>query len=105
MVIGCRKTPWGAGFTMAKVSPYISGIVIIFALVFLFPRYLSARLTEREYDMIKDAFINGYARALSLDVERIRSLKGNIPDMRKFVMSEAEKYMEEVLELNKSLWQ
>lgn len=105
MGIGCRETPQGAGFIMEKISPYIFGITIIFALVFLFPRYLSASLTEREYDMIKDAFINGYARALSLDVEKIRSLKGNTNDMREFVMSETEKYMEEVLELNKSLWQ
>jgi len=73
----------------------------IFTLFFLFPSYLAADLGSQNYEMIRTAFINGYVRALRLDIETIESLKTNTDDMKKFVLSEAEKYMEEVSQLNR----
>jgi hypothetical protein len=73
----------------------------IFTLFFLFPSYLAADLGSQNYEMIRTAFINGYVRALRLDIETIESLKTNTDDMKKFVLSEAEKYMEEVSQLSR----
>ena len=68
---------------------------------FLVPSYLSADLTKTDYEMIRVAFMNGYIRALRLDVERIQALKRSEEDLRKFVILQADRYMEEVVDLNK----
>jgi len=74
---------------------------VIFFLFFLFPSYLAADLGSQDYEMIRTAFINGYVRALRLDIQTIRSLKANTDDMKRFVLSEAEGYMKEVSQLNR----
>ena len=73
----------------------------VFFLFFLLPSYLSADLTKTDYEMIRVAFMNGYIRALRLDVERIQALKRSEEDLRKFVILQADRYMEEVVDLNK----
>ena len=72
----------------------------IISLFPLFPSYLAADLTEDEYEMMRTAFMNGYVRALRLDIETIQSLKRNKEELKKFVILEADRYMEEVLNLN-----
>ena len=45
--------------------------------------------------------MNGYVCALRLDIVTIESLKKNREDMKSSVVSEAARYLEEVVELNK----
>jgi delta-aminolevulinic acid dehydratase/porphobilinogen synthase len=61
---------------------------------------LAAGLTKGEYKMMRTAFMNGYVRALRLDIETIKSLKKNKDELKKFIVFEANRYMEEVLNLN-----
>ena len=77
--------------------------ILLCVLVFLsfWPSELCGGMTTREYDMIRTGFINGYARALRLDTQQIETLKHDRKKMKEFVLSEAEKYMQEVLSLNK----
>ena len=72
----------------------------IFSLFLIFPSYFAAGLTKDEYEMMRVAFMNGYVRALRLDIETIQSLKRNKKELKKFVISEADRYMKEVLNLN-----
>ena len=85
-------------FEVIKIILRLGGI---FSLVFLFPSYLSGDFAKDDYRMIRAAFMNGYVRALSIDMGKIESLKKNRDEMRKFVLNETEKYMGEVLKLNK----
>lgn len=80
--------------------PKIMIFSCIISLFLLFPSYLAADLAEDEYEMMRVAFMNGYVRALRLDIETIQSLKGNKEELKKFVISEADRYMEKVLNLN-----
>ena len=59
----------------------------IFSLFLIFPSYFAAGLTMDEYEMMRVAFMNGYVRALRLDIETIQSLKGNKEELKKFVIS------------------
>jgi hypothetical protein len=62
---------------------------------------MNGHLSKDDYEMIRLAFLNGYVRALNLDIEKIKSLKGNANDLKRFVLSEAERYMKEVSDLNR----
>ena len=73
---------------------------IIFSSFLISPSYLAAGLTKDEYKMMRTAFMNGYVRALRLDIETIKSLKKNKEELKKFIVFEANRYMEEVLNLN-----
>ena len=73
----------------------------IFSLFLIFPSYFAAGLTKDEYEMMRVAFMNGYVRALRLDMDKIKALKKNKKDLRRFVLSQAERYMEEVANLNR----
>jgi hypothetical protein len=73
---------------------------IIFSSSLISPSYLAAGLTKDEYKMMRTAFMNGYVRALRLDIETIKSLKKNKEELKKFIVFEANRYMEEVLNLN-----
>jgi hypothetical protein len=75
--------------------------LIIIGSLLLFPSNMSGHLSKDDYEMIRLAFLNGYVRALNLDIEKIKSLKGNANDLKRFVLSEAEKYMKEVSDLNR----
>jgi hypothetical protein len=78
--------------------------MIIFSCIFssflISPSYLAAGLTKDEYEMMRTAFMNGYVRALRLDIETIQSLKKNKEELKKFIIFEANRYMKEVLNLN-----
>ena len=76
-------------------------LAVIFGSVLLFTSNMSGHLSKDDYEMIRMAFLNGYVRALNLDMEKIKSLKGNVNDLKRFVLSEAEKYMKEVSVLNR----
>lgn len=75
-------------------------ISCIFSLFLILPSYFAAGLTKDKYEMMRVAFMNGCVRALRLDIETIQSLKGNKEKLKKFVISEADRYMEKVLNLN-----
>lgn len=72
----------------------------IFSLFLVLPSYLAAGLTKDDYEMMRTAFMNGYVRALRLDIETIQSLKGNKGELKKRVISESDRYMKKVLNLN-----
>ena len=76
-------------------------LLCIFLFISFWPSELFGGMTTREYDMIRTGFINGYARALRLDMQKIESLERDQEKMKEFVLSEAAKYMQEVLSLNK----
>ena len=74
---------------------------VIFGSVLLSPSNINGYLSKIDYEMIRMAFLNGYVRALNLDIEKIKSLKGHTDHLKRFVLSEAEKYMKEVSDLNR----
>jgi hypothetical protein len=76
-------------------------LLCIFVFISFWPSGLPGGMTTREYDMIRTGFINGYARALRLDMKKIESLAEDREKMKEFVLAEAAKYMQEVLSLNK----
>jgi len=77
-----------------------TAFILLFALTALIPSSFAAGLSKNDYDQIKTAFINGYVRALRLDMKKIESLKENQGAMEDFVSYQADEYMEEVLKLN-----
>ena len=79
----------------------ISTLLCIFVFLSFWPSDLSGAMTTREYEMIRTGFINGYVRALRLDMKKIESLMQDGEKMKEFVLSEADNYMQEVLRLNK----
>ena len=81
-----------------KVKIIINAFIFISA--FLIPSFLASGLSRTEYDIIKNAFINGYVRALHLDMEKIESFKKDLDAMKKYVIYKADQYMDEVLNLN-----
>ena len=84
--------------------PGILKRMIIFSCIFssflVSPSYLAAGLKKDEYKMMRTAFMNGYVRALRLDIEKIKALKKNKEELKKFIKFEANRYMKEVLNLN-----
>lgn len=72
----------------------------LFSLLLLFPTYLSAELNSFQFRIIKIAFMNGYVQALKSEDRLIKQLRENRQIMEKVVMSEAEKYMQKVSNLN-----
>lgn len=78
----------------------VFGLAGILCLILLVPSYLSADLGSYEYRIIKIAFMNGYVRALSADVETIKSLKENEEYLQRVVSAQTNHYMQEVSHLN-----
>ena len=74
---------------------------VLFGSVLLFPSNINGYLPKDDYEMIRMAFLNGYVGALNLDIEKIKSLKEHTVRLKRFVLSEAEKYMKEVSDLNR----
>ena len=56
------------------------------------------------FNIIKAAFINGYIRALRVDIDEIELVKDDMKELRKLVRFETEKYMEEGAELNRETY-
>lgn len=79
----------------------LTALFCIFIFSSFWPSELSGRMTTREYEMIRTGFINGYVRALRLDMQKIESLTDDREKMKEFVLSEADKYMKEVLNMNR----
>ena len=69
-------------------------------LALVFPTYLSAELTNFDYEIIKVAFLNGYVLALDTDLTTIKSLKDNRQKMEKYSSIVADNYMKKVYNLN-----
>jgi hypothetical protein len=74
---------------------------VIFGWLLFLPSNMSGQLSKNDYEMIRMAFLNGYVRALNLDIEKIKYLKGKADDLKRFVLAEAEEYMKEVSRLNR----
>ena len=68
-------------------------------LIFL-PAPLCADLDEFNFKIIRTAFLNGYVRALSPDMETIKSLKENPRIMKESAFLEVDHYLNEVISLN-----
>ena len=83
---------------MGTSKRLIRGILLL--LIFLFPAPLAAELESFNFKVIRIAFMNGYVRALTSDLEKIKNLKENKKQMREFLDIEVSKYMKEVSDLN-----
>lgn len=80
---------------------FIFGIIL--SLLFVSPSYLDAGLNKRDYDMIKVAFMNGCFRMLKIteDEEKLKLIKASTGAMMELILTETDKYMEEIEGLNK----
>jgi len=78
----------------------ILGFSVLFIFIFLFATPLNAGLNDFHYRIIKAAFINGYIRALKSDIERIKLVKNDKKELKKYIKLEVDNYMAEVARLN-----
>ena len=85
---------------MFELLKKVLGFSILFIFIFLFATPLNAGLDDFHYRILKAAFVNGYIRALKLDLEKIKFVKNNRKEMKKYVKLEADNYMKEVTKLN-----
>ena len=69
----------------------------------LFPSCLSAGLNSFQSEIIKIAFMNGFVRALYAEEQVLRTMKENRQLLEKVVHIEAEKYVEEVVAMNRRI--
>ena len=76
-------------------------ILLILGYMVIFPSSLSAELSSAQLEIIKIAYLNGYANAIQTDLDTIKSLKQNQKMLKKYSQSSVDKYMEKVSLLNK----
>ncbi len=58
-------------------------------------------LSNKDTNLIKIAFQNGYVAALGLSIEQLQRLKSDNATMQKAVEDASERYLQRVRELNK----
>ena len=85
---------------MIDLKKNLLRIVIIFCFALLYPSTLPAGLEDFHSRIIKIAFTNGYVRALKYDLDTITVLKESPEDMQKYAMTDVDRYVKEVYELN-----
>lgn len=61
----------------------------------------NAGLDSYSIQIIKLAFMNGYVRAIETDLEIVKSLKNNRELLRKISNNQTDRYIEEVVALNR----
>jgi hypothetical protein len=86
-----------AGEEMMRVK------VVFVAMMALFLSVIAAyaALSNKDANLIKIAFQNGYVAALRLDIEQIQKLKDDNATMQKAVEDASEKYLKRLQEMNK----
>lgn len=58
-------------------------------------------LSNKDVNLIKIAFQNGYVTALRLDIEKIQKLKSDNATMEKTVEAASDRYVKQVQDMNK----
>jgi hypothetical protein len=58
-------------------------------------------LSNKDVNLIRIAFQNGYVAALRLDIEQIQKLKNDNATMEKTVEAASERYVKQVQDMNK----
>ena len=76
-------------------------IVFVIAFYIIFPSGLSAELSTAQFEIIKIAYVNGYASALKTDLEIIKALKEDQAQLKKHAQAAVNGYMAKVSVLNK----
>ena len=77
-------------------------IVFVIAFLIVFPSSLPAELSAAKLEIIKIAYMNGYANAIDTDLETIKDLKKNKAKLQEYARISVNEYMEKVNALNKS---
>lgn len=76
-------------------------LLMIIGYVIIFPTSLSAELSDSQFEIIKIAYLNGYANAIEADLSTIKALKQDQEKLKKFSQVAVNEYMEKVTLLNK----
>lgn len=66
----------------------------------IFPSSLSAELSEAQLEIIRIAYMNGYANAIQNDLETIMVLKKDQEKLKKYAQAAVKDYLEKVSALN-----
>ncbi len=74
--------------------------VFVIAYSFIFPTSLSAELDKYQYDIIRVAFLNGYASAVKNDIEALKGFKEDKEKLKKKSQLDADSYLNRVVQLN-----
>ena len=77
-------------------------LLLIIGYLVIFPSSLSAELSTAQFEIIKIAYMNGYANAIQTDIDTIKVLKQDREILRKFSQVAVNKYMEKVTLLNRN---
>lgn len=75
-------------------------LLLIIGYLVIFPSSLSAELSNFQFEIIRIAFMNGYANAIQGDIETIKALKQDQEKLKKFSRVAVNQYMERVALLN-----
>ena len=75
-------------------------LLMIIGYLVIFPSSLSAELTTTQFEIIKIAYMNGYANAIQSDINTIKALKKDQAKLKKFSQVAVNRYMEKVTLLN-----
>ncbi len=76
-------------------------LLLIIGYMVVFPSSLSAELSTAQFEIIRIAFMNGYANAVRADLNTIKVLKQDQAKLEKFSRVAVNRYMERVTLLNK----
>lgn len=76
-------------------------LLLIIGYLVIFPSSLSAELSTSQLEIIKIAYINGYANAVQSDINTIKVLKQDQAKLKQFSQVSVNRYMEKVALLNK----
>ncbi len=76
-------------------------IAFIVNFIFLFyTNYAYSQLSSQKSNELKIAFMNGYYKALQLDIEEIKKLKKDKAVLEKTIIDAAEKYIYKINTMN-----
>ena len=76
-------------------------LLLIIGYIAIFPTSLSAELSGQKMEIIRIAFMNGYANAIQADLDTIKLLKRDRERLKKFSRAAVDRYMERVALLNR----
>jgi hypothetical protein len=76
-------------------------LLLILGYMVIFPSSMSAELSTAQFEIIKIAYMNGYANAIQADLNTIKVLKQDQAKLKKFSQVAVNRYMEKVTLLNR----
>ncbi len=79
----------------------VIAIVTIFILFFMAATHIYPEVKQRDSDIIKVAFMNGYVEAIKLESNEIQRLKADEELLRKHVEEAADRYLSILKGMNK----